>query len=103
MNQAIPKKDANIQRAIDYLRRDRPLRAEEACRDYLEKNPGCTDHIRLLSLALIKQNRVAEGEEQLRFALSLEPDFPQLHEDLGSALALQSRFCFINARLRRRI
>ena len=92
MNQAIPEKDANIQRAIDYLRRDRPLRAEEACRDYLDKNPGCTDHIRLLSLALIKQNRVAEAEEQLRFALSLEPDFPQLHEDLGSALALQSRF-----------
>lgn len=92
MNQAIPEKDANIQRAIDYLRRDRPLRAEEACRDYLDKNPGCTDHIRLLGLALIKQNRVAEAEEQLRFALSLEPDFPQLHEDLGSALALQSRF-----------
>ncbi len=92
MNQAIPEKNANIQRAIDYLRRDRPLRAEEACRDYLDKNPGCTDHIRLLSLALIKQNRVPEAEEQLRFALSLEPDFPQLHEDLGSALALQSRF-----------
>ena len=92
MNQAIPEKDANIQRAIDYLRRDRPLRAEEVCRDYLDKNPGCTDHIRLLGLALIKQNRVAEAEEQLRFALSLEPDFPQLHEDLGSALALQSRF-----------
>ncbi len=34
MNQAIPEKDANIQRAIDYLRRDRPLRAEEASRDY---------------------------------------------------------------------
>ncbi len=34
MNQAIPEKDANIQRALDYLRRDRPLRAEEACRDY---------------------------------------------------------------------
>ena len=92
MTQAIPEKDANIQRAIDYLRRDRPLRAEEACRDFLDKNPGCTDHIRLLSLALIKQDRVAEAEEQLRFALSLEPEFPQLHEDLGSALALQSRF-----------
>jgi tetratricopeptide (TPR) repeat protein len=92
MKQAVSEKEANIQRAIGYLRRERPLRAEEACRDYLEQNPGCTDHIRLLSLALIKQNRVAEAEEQLRFALSLDPEFPQLHEDLGSALALQSRF-----------
>ena len=92
MNQTLPEKDANIRQALDYLRHNRPLRAEEACRDYLNKNPGCTDHIRLLSLALMKQNRVAEAEEQLRFALSLNPDFPQLHEDLGSALALQSRF-----------
>ena len=92
MNQTLPEKDANIQQALDYLRHNRPLRAEEACRDYLNKNPGCTDHIRLLSLALMKQNRVAEAEEQLRFALSLNPDFPQLHEDLGSVLALQSRF-----------
>ena len=92
MTQAVPEKKTNIQRALEFLKRGRPLRAEEACRDYLEQNPGCTDHIRLLSLALIKQNRVAEAEEQLRFALSLEPEFPQLHEDLGSALALQSRF-----------
>ncbi len=34
MKQAIPEKDANIQRALDYLRRDRASRAEEACRDY---------------------------------------------------------------------
>lgn len=92
MKQAQPDKDANIKRAIEYLRRNRPLRAEEACRDYLESNPGCTDHIRLLGLALMKQNRATEAEEQLRFALSLEPEFPQLHEDLGSALAMQSRF-----------
>ena len=92
MKQALPEKDANIHRALDYLKRNRPLRAEEACRDYLNKHPGCTDHIRLLSLALLKQNRAAEAEEQLRFALSLNPDFPQLYEDLGSALAMQSRF-----------
>lgn len=92
MKQALPDKDASIRRAIDYLKRGRPLRAEEACRDYLDGNPGDTDHIRLLGLALMKQNRAAEAEEQLRFALSLEPEFPQLHEDLGSALAMQSRF-----------
>ena len=92
MNQLLPEKDANIQRALAYLKRNRPLRAEEACRDYLVKNPGCADHMRLLGHTLIKQNRVTEAEEQLRFALSLNPDFPQLHEDLGSALALQSRY-----------
>jgi tetratricopeptide (TPR) repeat protein len=92
MKQGVPEKATNIQRAIEFLKHNRPLRAEEACRDYLDQNPGDTDHIRLLGLALMKQNRAAEAEEQLRFALSLEPEFPQLHEDLGSALAMQSRF-----------
>ena len=92
MSPALPEKDANIHRALDFLKRNRPLRAEESCRDYLNKYPGCADHIRLLSLALMKQNRAPEAEEQLRFALSLDPDFPQLHEDLGSALVMQSKF-----------
>ena len=92
MKQELPNKGANIRRALDYLRRNRPLRAEEACRDYLNKHPGCTDHIRLLGLALMKQDRASEAEEQLRFALTLDADFPQLYEDLGSALAMQSRF-----------
>ena len=92
MKHGRPEKEANIQRALDYLKHSRPLRAEEACRDYLNEHPGCPDHMRLLGLALMKQNRAAEAEEQLRFALALEPDFPQLHEDLGSALAMQSRF-----------
>jgi len=86
------EKEPSIRRALDFLRNRRPLRTEEICRDYLFEHPGCTDHMRLLAHALLKQNRVAEAEEQLRFALSLEPDFPQLHEDLGSALAVQSRF-----------
>ncbi len=92
MSQVLPEKDANLHRALDFLKRNRPLRAEESCRDYLNKYPGCADHIRLLSLALMKQNRAPEAEEQLRFALSLDPDFPQLYEDLGSALVMQSRF-----------
>ena len=92
MNQAIPEKEANIHRALDFLKRNRPLRAEEACRDYLHKHPGCADHVRLLGLALMRQGRAAEAEEQLRFALSMDPEYPQLYEDLGSALAMQSRF-----------
>ncbi|MDH3532438.1 MAG: tetratricopeptide repeat protein, partial [Gammaproteobacteria bacterium] len=92
MTEPMPARVASIHRALDYLKRERPLRAEEVCRDYLAGHPGCADHLRLLSQALMKQNRLAEAEEQLRFALSLEPEFPQLHEDLGSALALQSKF-----------
>jgi tetratricopeptide (TPR) repeat protein len=85
-------KDASVAQALDFLRANRPLRAEEVCRDYLVANPGCSDHLRLLGHALMKQNRLAEAEEQLQFALSLDPVFPQLHEDLGSVLAMQSRF-----------
>ncbi len=85
-------KSINIQRALDYLKKGRPLRAEEACRDYLADYPGDADHIRLLSQALSKQNRLSEAEDQLRFALEMQPEFPQLHEDLGSVLAMQSRF-----------
>jgi tetratricopeptide (TPR) repeat protein len=92
MNEAANPKDNSISRAIGFMRANRPLRAEELCRDYLGQNPGCADHLRLLGHALMKQNRFAEAEEQLRFALSLDPDFPQLHEDLGSVLAMQQRF-----------
>ncbi len=92
MSTAVDAKSASIERGLEFLRRDRPLRAEEIARDYLEEHPGDVDHIRLLATALMRQKRATEAEQQLRFALSLRPDFPQLHEDLGSALALQSRF-----------
>ena len=90
-NNAIAMKQS-IAAAIEALRANRPLRAEEICRDYLVLNPGCKEHLRLLGHALMKQSRLTEAEEQIRFALSLEPEVPQLHEDLGSVLALQERF-----------
>lgn len=92
MNQPLPEKEVSIEKSLDFLRRDRPLRAEEVCRDYLAEHPGCADHLRLLGTALMKQNRATEAEQQLRIALTLDPNFPQLYEDLGSALALQSKF-----------
>ena len=92
MKGATSPKESSITQAIGFMRANRPLRAEELCRDYLTQSPGCTDHLRLLGHALMKQDRLAEAEEQLRFALSLDPDFPQLHEDLGSVLAMQDRF-----------
>ena len=50
------------------------------------------DHLRLLGHALGEQGRFAEAEQIVRQAISLQPDFPHLHEDLGSVLALQRRF-----------
>ena len=84
--------EKTIQASIDFLKQDRPLRAEEICRNYLEKSPGSLDHLRLLGQALLKQGRTSEAEHYLRLALDIEPDFPQLHEDLGSAYAMQSKY-----------
>jgi len=85
------EREASLRSAMNALKAARPLRAEEICRDYLLLNPGCAEHMRLLSHALMKQNRLSEAEEQIRFALELRPGYPQLHEDLGSVLGLQGR------------
>lgn len=73
------------------MRNNRPLRAEEICRDHLLLNPGSLEHLRVLAHALHKQKRHTEAEQQIRLALSLKPGFPQLHEDLGRVLLAQSR------------
>ncbi|MEM1411163.1 MAG: sulfotransferase [Pseudomonadota bacterium] len=84
-------RDENLREAIKALKANRPLRAEELARDYLDEHPGCADHLRLLAQALTKQNRLVEAEEQLRFAIELRPTQPHLHEDLGTNLALQGK------------
>lgn len=86
-----PERDESLRRALQALQKNRPLRAEEVCRDYLDEHPGCAEHLRLLAHALTRQNRLQEAEEQLRFALELRPKQPHLHEDLGTTLALQGR------------
>lgn len=85
-------REGSIASALESLRANRPLRAEVACREYLQENPGSVDHLRLLGHALLKQARYAEAEQTVRLAISLKPDFPHLHEDLGSVLAMQQRF-----------
>jgi len=81
----------SVKAALEALQANRPLRAEEICRYYLESNPGSVEHLRLLGHALSKQSRYDEAEQTVRLALSLKPEFPHLHEDLGSVLALQDR------------
>jgi tetratricopeptide (TPR) repeat protein len=92
MDHKILDKEDSILAGVKALKNRRPLRTEEICRDYLAVNPGCADHLRLLGHALQKQGRLEEAEKQLRFALSLKPNFPQLHEDLGSVLGLRGQY-----------
>ncbi len=84
--------ETTVRAAVDAMRANRPLRAEEICRDFLVLNPGSVEHLRLLGHALMKQNRLVEAETQIRFTLSLAREIPGLHEDLGSVLAMQGRF-----------
>jgi tetratricopeptide (TPR) repeat protein len=68
------------------------LRAEFICREYLAEHPGSVEHLRLLGHALMKQARYVEAERTVSHAIALKPEFPHLHEDLGSILAMQGRF-----------
>lgn len=85
-------KDESLRDAIAAMRANRPLRAEEICRDYLAASPGSAEHLRLLGHALMKQGRLDDAEQHLRDALAIAPDHPQLYEDLGSVLGLKERF-----------
>ena len=60
--------------------------AESLCRDFLLLHPGCTSHLRLLAHSLHAQQREAEAEAALRFALDIEPAVAGIHEDLGSLM-----------------
>src|SRR5690606_14591113 len=73
-------------------RENHPLRTEFICREYLERNPGSVEHLRLLGGALVKQARHADAEQVIRQAIALAPEYPHLHEDPGSVLALQGRY-----------
>lgn len=84
--------DQTVTAALEALRDKQPLRAEFICREYLERNPGSVDHLRLLGNALGRQGRHPEAEQVVRQAIALKPDLPLLHEDLGSVLALQERY-----------
>ncbi len=82
----------SLNRAIGALKANRPLRAEEICRDHLLMDPGSIQHIALLGRALAKQGRLDEAAAQVDQAIALAPEQPLLYEDLGSVRALQGRY-----------
>ena len=66
-------------------------KAERLCRDYLKASPGCIDHLRMLSHALLKQGKLPGAEVEIRKAIGLLPNFPPLIEDLGGVLATNGK------------
>lgn len=92
MNRANTQTTSSIEAAISAMKSNRPLRAEEICREYLALKPGCTDHLRVLGHALMKQGRLEEAEKTVALALKIKPDQAELHEDRGSLLAMSDRF-----------
>ena len=84
--------DASIAAAIQAMRANRPLRAEEICRDFLLMNPSSLRHRRLLGHSLMRQGRLDESEREVENGLELAPELPYLYEDLGSILAMRGQF-----------
>jgi len=78
--------------AVRALKANRPLRAEEICRDHLLADPGSVQHVALLGRALARQGRLDEAASQVDQAIALAPELPYLYEDLGSVRALQGRY-----------
>ncbi len=83
--------EPTIAAALEALRVNRPPRAEEICRDYLERHPGSVEHLRLLGRALTMQSRFEEAEQIVRRALALRSESAPLHEDLGEIYVMQQR------------
>jgi Tfp pilus assembly protein PilF len=63
--------------------------AETSFRKCVRLVPIWTASRKMLAVALVKQNKLDEAEEQLRMASELEPRKPEGHLDLGFFLATQ--------------
>lgn len=87
----MPQGEPSIRRAVAAMKANRPLLAEEICRDHLNMDPGSIQHLALLGRALAKQGRYDEAAAQLDQAIGLAPEMPLLYEDLGSVRAYQGR------------
>lgn len=87
----MPESEPSIRRAVAAMKANRPLRAEEICRDHLNMDPGSIQHLALLGRALAKQGRYDEAAAQLNQAIGLAPEVPLLYEDLGTVRGYQGQ------------
>ena len=67
--------------------------AEARCRSALGKYPRDVNMMALLGALLVKLDRAAEAESQLRQVIAEAPTFAKPHEDLGHLLVKQNRAC----------
>jgi tetratricopeptide (TPR) repeat protein len=77
--------------ALGYLRGREFDMAADLCRDALLEEPR-DDKIRvLLGTVLVRQNKFAEAEKELREVIARFPDIPKANRELGNALIAQGK------------
>jgi len=78
-------------RALDRLRAGEIVFAAQICREELDRNPE-NDKLRTLyGMVLVRQNRFAEAEAELRDVLSRRPKVANANRELAHALISQGR------------
>ena len=77
--------------ALSYLRGREFQMAADLCQDALEQEPR-DDKIRvLLGTVLVRQNKFAEAEKELRQVVARHPQIPKAQRELGNALIAQGK------------
>jgi Flp pilus assembly protein TadD len=77
------------ERGVHALNGDDWAKAEQAFRKCVRLVPIWTGARKMLGVALVRQQKLDEAEEQFRMASALEPRKPEGHLDLGFFLATQ--------------
>lgn len=77
-----------LERTIDAISQGRFNGAVGICKEYLATDPHSVPHLQLLGHALIRKGDLDEARDQLELAASIAPEYPAVHEDLGSLEAL---------------
>ena len=93
-SQLLKKLDAERHRAVppdvtvakSHHQRGQIAEAEKAYRAILQAEPKHPDAMYLLGVALLQQRRFEAVEQQLRLAISLQPNVAMLHYNRGLAL-----------------
>ncbi len=90
MRQVLASKAA-FEEAVQLVNSGDVARAEQVCREVLERHPRDVNLLALLGAILIKQRRLVEAEAALCRAIELAPTFAKPREDLGFLLVQLDR------------
>ena len=82
---------ATLNEAIELINAGEPGKAEEICRDAVQRYPADINMNALLGAILLKSRQMDEAEEYLRRTIKLAPSFAKPHEDLGYLLLERRR------------